>query len=114
MPIGELASQNGGGNVYAGKDGNVYRQQPSGQWDQNNGRSWQAMQQAAWNETIQSSPSPEAQPDTVQSSLNRDAAARAQGNLDAQQAESMRKHKSWTAGGWVEPLSTGYSARFSW
>ncbi len=118
MPIGVLASQNaaanGNADVYAGKDGNVYRREASGQWDRNNGQSWQAMQQTAWNETVQSLPPAEAQPAVVQSSLNHDAAARAQGNLDAQQSESMRKNKNWTAGGWVEPLSTGWSARYSW
>ncbi|MBV8072193.1 MAG: hypothetical protein JO270_19970 [Acidobacteriaceae bacterium] len=121
-PIGVLAnpgqvstsSSSPDGDVYAGKDGNVYRRNASGQWDQNNGKSWQAMTQAAWNETVQSSPIQNPESDDVQAGLNHDASARAQGNLDAQQSQSARNSTNWSAGGWVEPLATGYSVRWSW
>jgi hypothetical protein len=86
-------ARTGAGDVYAGRDGNVYKLDgASGQWSRNNGGSWESAGR----------PSPDGArvrsggQETIQG-LNRDAAARSQGNLNTQRSVSNRQAGSFAA-----------------
>jgi hypothetical protein len=85
------------GDVYAGRDGNVYkRDQSSGEWSKNNGGSWESMNRTS-NQDARSSQLQSARQDgvanrdSVQNSLNRDAAARNSGNYNAQRSGASQR-----------------------
>lgn len=113
------------GDFYAGRDGNVYkRDQASGQWYKNNGGSWDAANgprqpgqladagdRGTLNKDAGHSLNPGTQAAGIQRSLNRDAAARAQGNYNTRMAESARRNSARSAGSSTAPRSTGFSSR---
>jgi hypothetical protein len=122
-----FAGKSAAGDIYAGKDGNVYkRDTSSGQWYKNSSGSWQAMnrptssngqssrigQPAMGQAAItEGSPDSGAKRESIQSGLNRDASARAQGNYNAQRSQAARQSSGWSSGGWTAPRSTGWSVR---
>jgi hypothetical protein len=84
-----FVARSGAGDVYAGRDGNVYKRDQAGNWYQNNGGSWDSVNRP------NSQSRTGANTANVQQ-LNRDAAARSQGNYNTQRSNSMRQSSGYS------------------